>query len=103
MLRRTAIKLLPAAAIWPLRADSPPEDPRDVIEAAIAKKQVPGAVVAIRRHGKTIFETAAGFADIESGRKMRVDDICMIASSSKPWAASTVMTAVDSGKLSLDD
>ncbi len=97
MLRRTALKLLPAAA-WSLRADAP-----DPIESAIANKQIPGVVVSVRQHGKTIFELAAGFADIEAGRKMSVDDICMIASSSKPWAASTAMTAVDSGKLSLDD
>jgi CubicO group peptidase (beta-lactamase class C family) len=102
MLRRTALNLLPAAAIWPLRADRP-EDPREVIEAAVAKKQIPGAIVAVRQHGKIIFETVAGLADIESGRKMRVDDVCMIASSTKPWAASTVMTVVDSGRLGLDD
>ncbi len=90
MLRRTALKLLPAAAAWPLRAD-----PREAIEAAVANKQIPGAIVAVQQHGKTIFELAAG--------SMHVDDICMIASSTKPWASTTLMTAVDSGKLSLDD
>ena len=92
MLRRTTLKLLPAAA-WTLRADAP--DPREAVEAAVANKQIPGAIVAVRQHGKTIFEMAAG--------TMHVDDICMIASSTKPWAATTLMTAVDTRKLSLDD
>jgi CubicO group peptidase (beta-lactamase class C family) len=40
---------------------------------------------------------------IEEKRPMRADDLFMIASSTKPFTATTVMTLVDQGKLSLDD
>lgn len=73
------------------------------LEKAVAEKQVPGAVVVVERHGRIIIEQAAGYAVIETGRKMRTDDIFMMASSSKPLAATTILTLVDHGKLKLDD
>jgi CubicO group peptidase (beta-lactamase class C family) len=73
------------------------------LRQAVEQKQVAGAVVVVQQHGKRICEEAVGLADLASRRPIRIDDIFMLASSSKPWAASAIMTMVETGKLSLDD
>jgi len=65
------------------------------IDDAIAKKTVPHAVVVVEREGKVVYERSAGGAKRE--------DVYALASTSKPIAATAIMTLVDQGKLSLDD
>lgn len=57
----------------------------------------------MRKAGKNLVEETAGYAVIDEKRPMRADDLFMIASSTKPFTATTVMTLVDHGKLNLDD
>lgn len=73
------------------------------LDQAARDSQVPGVVVMIQRDGRTVFQHAAGFADLEAKRPMRVDDIFMMASTSKPMSATAILTLVDQKKLSLDD
>jgi CubicO group peptidase (beta-lactamase class C family) len=73
------------------------------LQKAVDERQIAGAVVVVQQHGKRICEEAVGFADLETRRPVRIDDIFMMASSSKPFAASAIMTMVDKRKLSLDD
>jgi CubicO group peptidase (beta-lactamase class C family) len=73
------------------------------LDDAVAKGDIPGAVVVVQKNGKTIFSKAAGYADLESKCAIRVDDIFMMASTSKPIAATAILTLVDQGKLSLDE
>jgi CubicO group peptidase (beta-lactamase class C family) len=75
----------------------------ELLRSAVAGGRVPGAVVAIQQHGKIVFEEAVGFADLESRRPMRTDDLFMLASSTKPFAATAILTLVDRGLLRLDD
>lgn len=65
------------------------------VDEAIAKKTVPHAVVLVERDGNVVFEKAAGGA--------KRDDVYALASTSKPIAATAILTLVDQGKLSLDD
>jgi CubicO group peptidase (beta-lactamase class C family) len=65
------------------------------IDDAVAKKTVPHAVVLVERNGEVVFEKAAGGAKRE--------DIYALASTSKPIAATAILTLADQGKLSLDD
>ena len=76
---------------------------RAYLQRSVEQKKVAGAVVVLQQHGNRICEEAAGLADIETRRPIRLDDIFMLASSSKPFAASAIMIMVDRGKLSLDD
>ena len=76
---------------------------RDVLEKAVNSGQIPGAVVLVRQDGRNVVEETAGYAVIEEKRPMRADDLFMIASSTKPFTATTVLTLVDQGKLRLDD
>src|SRR6478609_7756577 len=62
----------------------------EALRKGIAAGLAPGAVVVIQQHGQIIFEEAAGFADLETSRPMRTDDIFMMASSSKPFAATAI-------------
>lgn len=80
-----------------------PQPISELLHRAVQEKHIPGAVIVIQQHGKKVFEEAAGFADLEQHRPMKTDDVFMLASSSKPFAATTILTLVDSGKLSLDD
>lgn len=75
----------------------------DFIDEAVAGRTVPGAVVVVQQHGRIVFNHVSGYADLESKRKLTANDIFAIASSSKPLAATTILTLVDSGKLRLDD
>jgi len=73
------------------------------LDQAVQAGEIPGAVVVIHQEGKVVFSKAAGLADREANRPMRVDDIFMMASASKPLAATAILTLVDRKKLSLDD
>ncbi len=76
---------------------------RAYLEKAVAEKQVAGAVVMVQHRGKTVFREAFGLADVVAGRPMTPDGLFMMASSTKPFSATTILTLVDQGKLSLDD
>lgn len=76
---------------------------QSIIDQAVSTKQIPGAVVAIAQNGRTIYSSATGLGDIESNRKIKTDDIFMIASSTKPIAATGILILVDQRKIGLDD
>ncbi|MEZ5355628.1 MAG: serine hydrolase domain-containing protein [Bryobacteraceae bacterium] len=104
MIRRRHV-FAPAAALFAAaaRAANPGEALRKAMLEAVESKQIPGAVVVVREKGRNVVEEAAGWAVIEEKRPMRVGDIFMIASSTKPFSATTIMTLVDRGELRLDD
>lgn len=109
MRSETVPALRLAAAVLLLLLSSPWARAQDkaaiasFIERAVAEQRVPGAVVMVAQRGRIVFEMAAGYADLEKRREMRIDDIFMLASSSKPFAAATVLTLIDQGRLGLDD
>ena len=73
------------------------------LDQAVQNGDIPGVVVVIQRDGKTVFSKAAGLADRETKQPMRLDNIFMMASTSKPMAATAMLTLVDQKKLSLED
>ncbi len=72
------------------------------MEAEIAAQHAAGVVTLVMRDGKLIHHAAAGMADIERKIPMKTDSIFWIASMTKSVSATTIMTLVDEGKLSLD-
>jgi CubicO group peptidase (beta-lactamase class C family) len=70
---------------------------------ALENNEVPGIVALIARNGKIVYEKAFGMADVESGRKMKTDDIFRIASQSKAITSTAVMMLWEEGKFRLDD
>jgi CubicO group peptidase (beta-lactamase class C family) len=60
-------------------------------------------VILIAEKGKTIFQQAYGYRDIETGVKLKVDDVFELASVSKQFTAMIVMMLQQDGKLNYDD
>ena len=77
----------------------------DVMNRSIAKKEIPGAVVLVGRHGKVAFRKAYGHRALApSVEPMTVDTVFDLASLTKPVAtAAAVMTLVEEGRVRLDD
>lgn len=74
-----------------------------VLDQAVARDKIPGAVALVARNGKIVYYKAFGMADNQSGRKMKRDDIFRIASQTKAITATGVMILWEEGKFRLDD
>ena len=76
-----------------------------LLAEAIARKEIPGAVVLVGRHGKVVLRKAYGHRALEPGvEPMTVDTAFDLASLTKPVAtAAAVMTLVEAGRLRLGD
>lgn len=75
------------------------------VDAAIAAKELPGAVVLVERKGKVVFRRAYGHRALLPEREPQtLDTIFDVASLTKPIATATsVMILVEEGKLNLSD
>ena len=76
-----------------------------VIAAAIEKKELPGAVVVVGRHGRVVWRKAYGARAVEPQREaMTADTIFDLASLTKIVATATsIMILVEQGKVRLAD
>src|SRR5438046_2745505 len=76
-----------------------------ILQEAIEKKQIPGAVVLVVRQGKICFRKAIGFRSLEpTSTPMTADTVFDLASLTKPVAtATTLMILLEQGKLRLHD
>lgn len=76
-----------------------------LVEADIAAKKLPGAVVLVGHKGKIVFRKAYGNRSlVPTVEKMTVDTIFDLASLTKPVATATsIMILVEQGKLRLND
>lgn len=76
-----------------------------LLSEAIARREVPGAVVLVGRHGRVAFRKAYGHRSLEpSTEPMTVDTAFDLASLTKGVAtAAAVMTLVEEGRIALDD
>lgn len=116
-LALASLALAAAACAKPPRAATPAEAPPGgfdparlsrldgAVAEAVAAGEVPGAVVAVGRHGKLVFERAHGLRAVEPTREaMTVDTIFDLASLTKVMAtAPAVMLLVEEGKVRLSD
>jgi len=76
-----------------------------LVEADIAAKKLPGAVVLVGHKGKVVFRKAYGNRSlVPTVEKMTVDTIFDLASLTKPIATATsIMILIEQGKLRLSD
>lgn len=74
-----------------------------MVNEAIAKGEIPGAVVFIARGGKVVLHRAYGSRDAATKAPMRPDDIFRIASQSKAITSLAVMMLWEEGRFQLDD
>jgi CubicO group peptidase (beta-lactamase class C family) len=73
------------------------------INDAIAKGEIPGAVVLVAKNNSTDLLKAYGFADTASGRLMKTDTIFRIASMSKAVTSVAAIILYEQGYFSLND
>jgi len=76
-----------------------------IIQASIEKKELPGAVVLVGRHGRVVWRKAYGARAVEPQREtMTTDTIFDLASLTKVVATTTsIMILVEQGKIRLGD
>lgn len=74
-----------------------------LVHGAIARGEIPGAVVFIARRGQLVFHKSYGVRDLETKVPMHRDDIFRIASQSKAITALAVMMLWEEGHFQLDD
>jgi CubicO group peptidase (beta-lactamase class C family) len=67
------------------------------------KPGIPGAQLAIGRHGEVIFSKAWGMADMEHNVPLTTESISVAGSVSKQFTAAAILLLEQQGKLSLDD
>jgi CubicO group peptidase (beta-lactamase class C family) len=78
-------------------------DVAKALNADIARDQIPGAVLAVARHGKLVYFEAFGFRDKAAGAPMTRDAIFNIASMTKPMTAVAALQLYEQGKLMMDE
>ena len=115
---RHCLALLLFAFAWPLLAATPlpRATPEDVglsssrlalIDATIRRwvdrKEIPGAVVMVARHGKLAYLNVQGVRDAAKGDALTEDAIFRLYSMTKPIVSIAAMTLVEEGRLALHE
>ena len=72
------------------------------IETRIADGRLTGVAVALTRGGRIVWEEGFGWADREAGRHATSHSAFSVASTTKPFTTTAMMTLVAAGKLDLD-
>jgi N-acyl-D-amino-acid deacylase len=75
----------------------------ELIEKFLAEREIPGAALAVTRHGRLVYSRGFGYADKDSRTPVQPDSLFRIASISKPITAVAIMQLVEQRRLSLDD
>jgi CubicO group peptidase (beta-lactamase class C family) len=84
------------------RADSLGDQVDNVIEGALRRERLVGAVVMVSLDGALVYARAAGLADRERGASTQLDTIFRAASLSKPITSAAALALVERNLLSLD-
>ena len=71
-------------------------------QQAVDAGKIPGVVAMAATDKGVIFDTAVGYRDVASGRRMTLDTVFWIASMTKAVTATACMQLVEQGKLRLD-
>ena len=74
-----------------------------VILEAVSSGHIVGATVIAAKDGEIVYRRAAGFADRETRRPMTENEVCRLASMTKPIVCVTALALIDGGRLGLED
>jgi methyl acetate hydrolase len=105
MTRRHAAIAIAASALAPARtfAVAPAIAIDAALRASVETKSIPGVIAMAADKSGVIYHGAFGVSDITTGRSMREDDLCRIASMTKVVTSVAAMQLVEQGKFTLDD
>lgn len=76
---------------------------QDVMDRAVAAKEIAGANVLVEQDGSEQYYGEAGYADVEQGVPVRRDTLFRLYSMSKPVTGAAVMLLLERGELDLLD
>jgi CubicO group peptidase (beta-lactamase class C family) len=79
------------------------DDAFQLVQDAVARGDVPGAVALVARDGKVLREEAYGLCDAEHKVPFTPNTICWIASITKPITVASALKLVEAGQLGLAD
>jgi CubicO group peptidase (beta-lactamase class C family) len=74
-----------------------------MVEQAVAKQEVPGALLLVVHRGKIVRQEAYGLSDVEGRIPFHTNTLCWLASITKPVTVAAAMKLVEQGKLALED
>jgi len=75
----------------------------DLVDTTMNAHQIPGMAVAVIKDNQVIKEQAYGYANLELKVPVTLDTSFALASMTKVFTASAIMTLVQDGKINLDD
>lgn len=75
----------------------------DLVNAELARQQIPGAALAVMKDGKLAKSAGYGLANVEEKIPVRPETVFRIASVGKQFIATGILLLVEDGKLTLDD
>ena len=73
------------------------------LDADVAARKIPGAVVLVSRAGELAYECVSGFRDRPSNATMKIDTIFRAASMTKPIVSVAALMLMEEGRLQLWD
>jgi CubicO group peptidase (beta-lactamase class C family) len=76
---------------------------REALEREVAEQRIPGAVVAVARHGRLAYLEGVGYRDKTANASLWADAIFSIASMTKPMTSVAIMILHEEGRLLLTD
>ena len=74
-----------------------------VVDSAIARKTIVGAVTVVAKDGRIVYRKAAGHFDREAGTPMYPEAIFRLASVTKPIISAAALAMIDKGVIGLND
>ena len=74
-----------------------------MLQGYVDRREIPGAVGLIARHGKVVYHKSFGFRDVEANAPMANDVIFRIASMTKPITSVAAMMLWEQGEFQLRD
>lgn len=102
-LATTALAACAPVFVPRLRAAEPASaELEKMIAKYIADRDVPGAQLAVGRHGKILWSKPFGLGDRDKKTDVTAQSLFRIASVSKPLTAVATLTYIEEGKLTLD-
>jgi CubicO group peptidase (beta-lactamase class C family) len=106
VVKRAILALTTAVLLARVSAAAPTHDALAALTSKLehirVESEVPGMAVAMASHGKIVYEKGFGWANREARVPATEETMFSLASVSKPFTATGVMTLVQSGKLDLD-
>lgn len=75
----------------------------EFLKQSVTDGEIAGGAVMVLRHGKVVFETGFGFADIASREPFLSTTPCVIASISKPMLGTAIFRLAEAGSLDVTE